>query len=115
MTAQQTTKTYMVMDYEWELLPNFEGQCPLEKCRLEHEFNMNSFEKYVNEYIEQGWTPLGPPAFVNGWSNVSSDRFIHQAMTLDMEKHLQYMARTEESNKSSPPPLRRSARLSQNP
>jgi hypothetical protein len=111
MTAQQTTKTYMVVDYEWELLLTFEGQCPLEKSRLEHEFNMNSFEKYVNEYIDQGWIPLGPPAFVNGWSNISSDRFIHQAMTLDMDKYLQYMARTAQPSEGSPHPLRRSARI----
>jgi hypothetical protein len=38
-----------------------------EKARINFERNMESFEENVNEKLDEGWTPLGPPTFSSSW------------------------------------------------
>jgi hypothetical protein len=45
-------------------------------AEIEHYENMECFEQAVQSAIYEGWEPLGPPQFVDGWTNGSVKRIL---------------------------------------
>ena len=52
--AASTIKECLIYNQEW-------------KQNLSFEENMEDFEDCVNEYLAEGWQPLGPPTFSDSW------------------------------------------------
>jgi len=48
--------------------------------------NMEDFEICVNEYLEEGWQPLGPPTFIHLSNNL---RWRYAVITLVREKSVE--------------------------
>jgi len=42
---------------------------------------MRALEDQVNEYLEVGWQPLGPPTFSSGWLSGTRNGIAIQALT----------------------------------
>ena len=57
--------------------------CESNRDKLEKNFerNMEDFESYVNEYLDEGWQPLGSPTFSIDWLDLQGKGLAIQALT----------------------------------
>jgi hypothetical protein len=63
----------------WEFHEEFDYRND-DDCTLNFEKNMEEFEDIVNEYLEEGWQPLGAPTFSTGWLSRSRQGVAIQAL-----------------------------------
>jgi len=82
---------YKIIDHKWQKLlideytmrqHGFDLQHLLE---IEHNENIDLFEKQIQESIVEGWVPLGAPIFTDGWckSDTGISKRMYQAMILE--------------------------------
>jgi hypothetical protein len=79
---------YKIIDHRWqkihidEYILRNKGFDSLQE--IEHNENLDIFEKLVQECVSEGWTPLGAPIFTEGWCKQDSGlpRRMYQAMVL---------------------------------
>lgn len=72
-----------------------------ETLKQNFDLNMQALEDEVNEYLEMGWQPLGPPTFSNSWLTRTRHGIAIQALT------------REKGANEEVKPLRSSPRLSE--
>lgn len=98
------TMEYHTIRIAWEyyITPCFSQECSMQNFDL----NMQALEDEVNEYLEMGWQPLGPPTFSNSWLTKTRYGIAIQALT--REKNVEQADAVDEQVK----PLRSSPRLS---
>ena len=105
------TMEYLTIHVAWEyyVKPCFSEECSKQNFDL----NMQALEDEVNEYLEMGWQPLGPPTFSSGWLSRMRHGIAIQALT--REKNIE---QAQMANVALPvvaervKPLRSSVRLS---
>ena len=100
---------YKIIDHRWQKLQmdeyalRHQGFDLAHLLEIEHNENLDLFEKQIQESIAEGWTPLGAPIFTEGWCKMDSGlpRRMYQAMVLHNNLNLDERAkdRTKEYSK----------------
>ena len=80
MVPEKKTLEYYTI-YMYYTFVNCSSNSSREKLEKNFETNMEGFEKYVNEYLDQGWKPLGPPNFSVDWLDLQGEGLAIQALT----------------------------------
>lgn len=81
---------YLTVHVTWEyyVKPCFSEECSKQNFDL----NMQALEDHVNEYLEMGWQPLGPPTFSSSWLTKTRHGVAIQALTRERDVEQAQMA-----------------------
>jgi hypothetical protein len=76
---------YKIIDYRWKKIQIEESYQVFDLQHLqeiEHDENLDLFEKLIQDAVAQGWKPLGAPVFTEGWCKMDTGqpRRMYQAM-----------------------------------
>ncbi len=81
---------YKILDYKWkkiqiteELIQDYQSITIASAGEIEHNQNIDTFEQAVQAAICEGWEPLGPPQFIDGWINGSTKRILQPMICKD--------------------------------
>jgi hypothetical protein len=74
---------YLTVHVTWEyfIQPCFSE----ETLKQTFDLNMQALEDHVNEYLEMGWQPLGPPTFSSNWLSRTRHGIAIQALTRERD------------------------------
>jgi len=84
---------YKIIDHRWQTLQIDENTIRTHRydlanlMEIEHNENLDLFEKMIQECVAEGWTPLGAPIFSEDWYKMDCRR-MYQALTKSDEKEL---------------------------
>jgi len=82
---------YKIIDHKWQKIQLDEyilrqhGYDLQQLNEIEHNENIDLFEKQIQEMISEGWVPIGAPIFTDGWCKPDSaiPKRMYQAMILE--------------------------------
>ena len=103
---------YFTVYTKWQFYKEFAPHRG-ENCHLNFEKNMEEFEGTVNDYLEEGWRPLGAPSFSKEWMIGSGGGMVIQALIREknVERALVVDVSPNVVIAENVTPLRHSARL----
>jgi hypothetical protein len=94
---------YKIIDHRWQKLQIDEhiirthGYDLENVMEIEHNENLDLFEKLIQESIAEGWTPLGAPIFTEGSYKMDCRR-MYQALTKPDEKEVSVVHSTSDES-----------------